>query len=157
MPKKTQIVLIIIFSIFLVSCGYKKINQKDTPIIYIKTLEYTGDKRLGYLIKNQVLLISQKNAKNNLEINLSLDKNKTPKDKNEAGKIIKFTVALNVDLTIKNLDNMKTIDKSFVQAIDYNVQKNHFETINEEKSVTINIAERIAEDIIRYLTLSYGN
>ena len=106
MPKKTQIVLIIIFSIFLVSCGYKKINQKDTPIIYIKTLEYTGDKRLGYLIKNQVLLTSQKNAKNNLEINLSLDKNKTPKDKNEAGKIIKFTVALNADLTIKNLEDI---------------------------------------------------
>ena len=112
---------------------------------------------MGYLIKNQVLLTSQKNAKNNLEINLSLDKNKTPKDKNEAGKIIKFTVALNADLTIKNLDNMKTIDKSFVQVIDYNVQKNHFETISEERSVTINIAEKIAEDIIRYLTLSYGN
>jgi hypothetical protein len=37
------------------------------------------------------------------------------------------------------------------------VQKNHFETISEERSVTINIAEKIAEDIIRYLTLSYGN
>ena len=36
MPKKIRIILIILFSFFLVSCGYKKVIQNDIPVIYIK-------------------------------------------------------------------------------------------------------------------------
>lgn len=157
MTKKIQTILIIFFSIFLVSCGYKKVFQSNVPIIYIKNFDYTGDNKLGYLIKNEVLLASQKNANNILEIILDLEKNKLIKTKNKSGKAERYTIQLDANVSIKNLNNMKIIDKSFNQTIDYNVQNNHFDTINEENSVKTIAAEKIAEDIVKYLMLSYNN
>ena len=157
MLKKIQIILIILFSFFLVSCGYKKVIQNDAPVIYIKKFDYSGNKRLGYIIKNQVLLASQDGAKNTLEIQLNLEKNKFSKNKNKSGKITRFTVQLEADISIKNLENMEIINRSFNQTGDYQVQDNHFETINTEKNVTSNLVEKISEEIVTYLMLSYRN
>ena len=88
MSKKIILSLIILVPFFLSSCGYKRLYESDEKKIYIKNIEVAGDTRIGYSLKNDILLSSSPNASNILNIELNIDRSKTVKDKNKSGKII---------------------------------------------------------------------
>ena len=50
-----------------------------------------------YLVKNEIMLISKENAKNKIDIQLKLNKNKIGKIKDKSGKITRYTIELQAD------------------------------------------------------------
>lgn len=158
MKKKIQIVLILLISTLLISCGYKKVAQNNEPIIYINEFSIEGgNKRLAYLVKNEILLISKKNAENKININLKLNKSKIGKIKDKSGKVTRYTIELAADLSIKKINDTKLISKSFNKSGDFDIATNHFDTLNKENSTTENITKEITEEITRYLIFYFKN
>ena len=158
MKKKIQIILILLISTLLISCGYKKVVQNNEPILYINEISIEGgNKRLEYLVKNEILLISKKNAENKININLKLNKSKIGKIKDKSGKVTRYTIELAADLSIKKINDTKLISKSFNKSGDFDIATNHFDTLNKENSTTENIAKEITEEITRYLIFYFKN
>ena len=158
MKKKIQIILILLISTLLISCGYKKVAQNNEPIIYINEFSIEGgNKRLAYLVKNEILLISKKNAENKININLKLNKSKIGKIKDKSGKVTRYTIELAADLSIKKINDTKLISNSFNKSGDFDIATNHFDTLNKENSTTENIAKEITEEITRYLIFYFKN
>ena len=158
MKKKIQIVLILLISTLLISCGYKKVAQNNEPIIYINEFSIEGgNKRLAYLVKNEILLISKKNAENKINVNLKLNQSKVGKIKDKSGKVTRYTIELAADLSIKKINDTKLISKSFNKSGDFDIATNHFDTLNKENSTTENIAKEITEEITRYLIFYFKN
>jgi len=152
--EKIKTSLIFIFITFLTSCGFKAIGLSNNDSIYIQNIEVMGDRRITNIIKNDILLISNKDSKNKYKINVRLRKNKTNKIKDSRGKVIRHTITLNANLDLKNVNNKTTISKEFSRSLDYNVQRNHSDTINNENSATKNIVQQISDDLVNIIILS---
>ena len=58
-----KITLYLIFFTALTNCGYKVVNQSDLNNFDIIEITTTGDKRIGYKIKNKLLFNSNKDQK----------------------------------------------------------------------------------------------
>ena len=85
MIKKIKIISIVIFSILLVSCGFKIINQTQS-LIYIQNINITGDRQTGSIIKNNISLISNEEAKDKYTIDLKANKKPLPRLKMKKAK-----------------------------------------------------------------------
>ena len=157
MTKYIKIISIFIFSILLISCGFKRISQDDRRLVKIQNIKIVGDKRISYLLKNNILIISNKNAKNTFEIEIKTKKKTTNKIKNSAGKVIRFNMNITANLVLKNINKLESIKKTFTSNIDYNVAETHSDTIINENAAIINIIEQISDDIINFMTFSLSN
>jgi hypothetical protein len=78
MTKKINIIFIFILFILFLSCGFKKINQGNNQI-YLQNINIKGDSRVAYLIKNDILFISNENGKNKYDLDLVISIDKTIK------------------------------------------------------------------------------
>ena len=152
--KNIKIISILVFLILLSSCGFKPINQKNGNLINFRNIKVTGEQRIAYALKNNLLLISNKNSKNNYDAEIKINKKKNSKIKNSSGKITRYELSINVSLELTNLDDNIKINKSFVRSGDYNVAVIHSDTIDNEKNLTKNIIQQISDDAINFISLS---
>jgi len=154
--KNIKIIFIFIFSILLVSCGFKKIQQISDNIIYIQKINIVGDKRIGYLLKNNILLISNKNGQN-YEIEIEIEKNKKGKIKNSSGKFTRYTINVKTKVILKSINNLGNFNKLFTISGDYDVALSHSDTINNENITTKNIIDQLSDDILYFIKFSIKN
>ena len=110
MIKKIKIISIFIFSILLVSCGFKIINQTQS-LIYIQNINVTGDRQAGSIIKNNIALISNEEAKDKYTIDLKANKKTSTKIKNEKGKTTRYELIIMADLVLTNINDQQFIIK----------------------------------------------
>jgi hypothetical protein len=150
-------ILIIILPIFLLSCGFKMVNKKNEKLIFIQNIIIEGEKRSVNLLKNNILLISDTNSKNIYEVKIEIIKKKENKIKNMSGRVTRYSLSLFVKLELKNLEDYKKINQTFLRSQDYNVAKVHSETISNESSATKNLIKQISSDIVSFITLSMRN
>ena len=140
--------LIIIFSIFLtVGCGYKVINKVKLNNYSISNISSTGDRRVNYILKNNLSLNSKNNSKNVLNLELNSIKTKTVKEKNIQNQIIKYKISVNVNAKFNLINNQKIYSINSSNNGDYVVSKNQSSTISKEKSLIRNLVENISNDI----------
>ena len=155
MNTKKIFCLFVILPLLLFSCGYKKINEKNEKYFHVQKIEILGDKKIGYLLKNEILLISSQLGKIKISIELNINKTKEIKTKDASGKVTKYKIILNTNMKIRHMNDSKIINKNFVKSINFDVAKNHSDTINKEKISTKNLGNQIAEDIINFLNIYY--
>ena len=155
MKKNICLVIIVLLSVAVSSCGFKKINDQEVNLIYISKFKLDGEKRVGYIIKNQILLISDKLGKNNIEITLKAQKSKNTKEKDKTGKMSKETVTITAIIDIKT--DERIITRSFSKSGDYDIANSHSDTITREKKITSNITEQVAENVVKFLKLTFRN
>jgi hypothetical protein len=152
--KKMKNPLIIILTLLLLSCGFKPINQKDNNLINLKNINVVGDQRIAYLIKNNILLISNDNSRNEYNADITIIKNKSAKIKDSTGKIKRYSLSLSADLKLTNLSDKTELQKSFTRSSDYDVRSIHSDTINNENNVIKNIIQQLTDDITNFIILS---
>ena len=111
MKKYFKIIFVLVMSLVLMSCGFKKINQKANNLIYVQNINITGDKRFAYILKNNIFLISNKNSNRKYDVRIKIEKIKTNKIKNKAGKVTRYNLNIITNLSLINIDNKKTIKK----------------------------------------------
>ena len=152
MIKKINIILIFLFSLLLISCGYKKIVQKKTSI-NIQSINVTGENRIAYNLKNDIGLITNENSENRFRINLKITKKIDNKIKDTTGKITRFNLTINGDLILINVKTLEETNKSFSKNQDYDVAENHSDTIKNEKQATKNVTRQLSEEVINFIML----
>jgi len=141
----------------LSACGFKSMNQLKQKSYFVQQIALDGDKRIGYLIKNEILLSSSSNAESTIDISLAINKKKEIKEKNISGKITSYKLTLNVDLSVINVMNSKKIENKFIKSNSYSVANNHSDTLTNEKKSLENLAEAVTEDIINFLIMYLNN
>jgi len=152
MRKNITIITIFIFSILLISCGYKKINQKNNTLIYIQSLNIIGEKKIGNKLRNNITLISNPNSENKYDIKIILKKNKTIKIKNTTGKATRYGITVSANVFFKNIIRVKNFNKSFAQSSDYDIAKNHSDTMYKEINAENTVVDQLSNQIINFIT-----
>ena len=149
MPSIYKIILIILLTS---GCGFKVINQINSQNFSINALETEGDKKIGYLIKNKLLIKTKQNSENKININIIANKNKTIKEKNTKNEITKYLITINLDIKVEK--NNKIIKEFKVSnQSDFNVSAQYSQTIvNENETITL-ITDSLMSKITRELTL----
>ena len=157
MLKNKKVILIILSSILFFSCGFKPLKQQENQTIYLQEINIAGDQKISNILRNNILLISNSNSKNKYIANIKIDKQKNSKIKDKTGKVIRYTLSLNVNLSLKNIDQNSDIQKKFQRNIDYDIGFTHSETIDNENNSTKNITQQISNDIDNFITLRFSN
>ena len=135
----------------LSSCGYSRLNDQSNELKF-NTIEINGDKRLSFILKNNLNLLSKPESKKSYDLLINLTSSKTSKIKDTTGKTTRFNVVLNGDL--KLTDNNKVVkNRSFTASNDYDVSNNHSDTIRNEKNSIQNNIDSLSEEITKYIQL----
>ena len=148
-----KIIKIFFLSLLLVKKKKKRVDQIKSQI-YLQNINITGDSRLAYTIKNNIILASTQDAKKKYEVNIDLISTTKEKIKNSAGKITRFNLILSANLTLKNISNQKITNKSLVKNADYYVGKNHSETISSKRKASKINVKLLSEDILKFIIMS---
>ena len=149
--KKLKFLLVIILLISVNACGYSRLSDKSNDLKF-NTIEINGDKRLAYTLKNNLNLLSKVESKNTYNLSINLINSKTSRIKDATGKTTRFNLVLNGDL--KLTDNNKVVyNRMFTVSNDYDVSKNHSDTIRNEKNSMQNNINALSEEIAKYIQL----
>lgn len=152
--KNYKIILLFTLILFLSSCGFKPINNMNSQLIHIQNLNISGEQKVSYLLKNNILLISNSESKNKYNVDLTIDKQKNSKIKNKSGKITRYNLSLSVNLKLTNIEDEKLIQKTFLKSVDYEVAEIHSNTIRNENNAIKSATQQISDDIINLINLS---
>ena len=143
---------LIVFIIFT-NCGFKVLDKTILNKFEINKINSVGDKRINFLIKNNVSkLINSKNAEELIDLEINSSKTRIIKEKNKNNKITKYSVEIITNLQITFLNNNKT--KNFTVTRDgyYDVTDNNNEDRESlrrlEEHLTNEISQRIVKNIL---------
>mgnify|MGYP006084517565 FL=1 len=148
-----KILSLLILTILLDSCGFKIIKPNKYSQINIQNIEIKGNKNISFLLKNSILLNSNENSKNIYDVTIELKKNKINKIKDGSGKTKRVNVSITANLNLKEINRQNSINRKFEKNADYDVAKNHSDTINNEKIIDKNLIKQLSDDIISFITL----
>ena len=146
-------VLQIAILIFVTSCGFKVINQSDLLNFYISDIESYGSKRINYKKKNKLLIINQDDDKKEIKLILNTKKTKTIKEKNIKNEITKYSINITADITIEDSANNEIEKFKFDKIGEYNVAKQHSQSLNNEKKLINLMTESLQKKIIDELII----
>ena len=149
--KKLKFLLVIILLISVNACGYSRLSDKSNDLKF-NTIEINGDKRLAYILKNKLTLLSKTESKNTYDLSINLTNSKLSKIRDATGKTTRFNLVLNGDLKLAD-SNKIVYSRMFTVNNDYDVSKNHSETIRNEKNSMQNNIDSLSEEIAKYIQL----
>tara|TARA_B100000780_G_scaffold277921_1_gene249879 strand:- start:13040 stop:13501 length:462 start_codon:yes stop_codon:yes gene_type:complete len=148
-----KIILTFVLSILLMSCGFKKINTDENKI-FIQDISVIGEKRMSYMLKNNIFLISKKEAEKKYKLKIELTRERKGKIKSKTGKITRYNINVALNLTMENIDTQEIISKRFSRNDDYDVAKIHSDTIHNEANIAENIVKKLSDDIVNFILQS---
>ena len=144
--KFNKILFLLLTSCFLLSCGYEPILNKENQKFTITKFILEGNKRLGGLLKNN--LITTKKEENSLTLTIKSNKKTNIVDKSQTGKILTYAVTINFDITaVSNLDNKIIFSRVYSKKQNYAASDVYLDTLNTEKEVVKNMIETVANEI----------
>ncbi len=139
---------ILIMLITLSNCGFKVIKQSTDANLNISKIVSEGDRRIGYQIKNKLAFYSQESSSNLSELNLEIIKEKKIKEKNIKNEITKYE--LQIKINIKHYKPLSGTVNTFslIESQSYTVDKQHSQTLNNEKKVINLLTDKLFDQII---------
>ena len=144
---------ITILFILLSSCGYKSLVKENPINLNIENFNtQKGDKKLGKIIKSEIMLYSSLQSNRDINIILEIDKKKLIKEKNLKNRVTKYNLTLNVTAYVRGDFDDKF---SFTQSSSTSVTASSFSNFLDEERVYSNLAKLIASDFKNILALNY--
>tara|TARA_B100000900_G_scaffold356461_1_gene326240 strand:- start:546 stop:986 length:441 start_codon:yes stop_codon:yes gene_type:complete len=142
--KKKPLVFYFFLIILLQACGYEPIYSSKNYLFKIDNINYENN-RINNQIVNRLRSISNKDAKNfiNLDIKSGKDKNVISKDKSGDPLIFELTIFADVVINGKQ--------KKFIGKQLYSNKKNKFELNEYEIELEKQITDNIINEIFIYL------
>ena len=139
--------------LFLSSCGFKVVNQAETIDFSIAEITTSGDKRVGFQIKNKLVLNKNSNLIKKINISLKANKNKIIKEKNIKNEITKYQIFIDVKVSIIEVNSLKKLEFTKSENGVYDVDTQFSNTIDNEKKLVEVLSASIAEDILDEIIL----
>ena len=146
--KKISNIFLFIILLLPLNCGFKVVDKSENKNYSVKEIIASGDKRISYKIKNNLLIYSKETSRNELIIYVDAKKNKSIKEKNIKNEITKYQININVDVSYDLLGSSKEKQKmNFTINGDYDVDKFHSNTIINEGKLLDNLVQNITDEI----------
>ena len=146
---KLKIIILLIF--IFPSCGLKAVNQNYLNEYLIQT-NITGDKRINYLLRNE-LRIGNEKASKSIKLNIETKKNKIIKEKNIKNEIKKYEITISAQVNFYSIEDNKSGEISISKSGIYQASNNYNERLNSEKKLINNLVKDISEKIVKDLAL----
>ena len=144
----SKIILVFFFSLLSFSCGYKVVDKTNLRNFYITEITNTGDNRINFKIKNELLFNNPENIQKPLSLTINSDKKKNIHEKNEKNEITKYKI--DVEIKIKYAGVSDEIEGTFVvntsKILDVKDQQSG--TLNRERKLIDLICEDLANEIL---------
>lgn len=136
--------------IICTNCGFKVLDKTLLNKFQIKEINSEGDKRINFLIKNNVSkLIDSKDPQELLEITIKSEKVKSIKEKNKKNKITKYTITIITNIEIEFLAKKKKKSFTISKAGYYDVTDNNNTNREALKRLEQNLSNEISETIAK--------
>tara|TARA_X000000368_G_scaffold383440_1_gene341288 strand:- start:1248 stop:1724 length:477 start_codon:yes stop_codon:yes gene_type:complete len=147
--KKVIFKSIVFFLLLLpLNCGFKVVDKSKLNKFSIKEISISGDKRINFKIKNNLIIDTGKKNEKLLLIDLNTRKIKTIKEKNIKNEITKYQISLNVEIKFNLIDSVKEYQSSLAVSGDYLVADSYSTTLTNEKRLIGYLIEDISEKIL---------
>ena len=144
---KIKLILLIVLSICLLNgCGYKVLNKSNGNFNIIEIIE-TGESRINYKIKNQILFESSKQSSNVFKLNIKTTKQKQVRDKNIKNEITSYTLTISAQVYYNRIGEAIEGEFTISQSGNYEVSTQRINTLNNEKALTETLTNNIIEKI----------
>ena len=142
--------IFLIFSMLItLSCGFKVLNKSLVNDFKIKEVKASGDKRINFKIKNNLLINDSENSNNIIIINLNTKKIKKVKEKNIKNEITKYQILIETKVELQIIESSKKYTFNFNVVGDYSKDKSYSSTISNEKN--------LIENLIKNMTINTTN
>tara|TARA_B100000242_G_scaffold288060_1_gene255741 strand:+ start:241 stop:705 length:465 start_codon:yes stop_codon:yes gene_type:complete len=152
-----RLLLTLLLILLLSSCGFKVLNQAENVDFSIAEITTTGDKRIGFQIKNKLVLKKNGDLKKKINLSIETNKNKIIKEKNIKNEITKYQIIINVKVSILEIDNLNKLEFTKSESGVYDVDSQFSKTIDNEKKLVKLLSASIAEDILDEIILKIND
>ena len=143
-----SVVLVIIFSVLLVSCGFKSIYSSKNSNFEVINIVNKNENKNSFLIEKMVMAISNNEAQKKLKLEIDYQQLTTTILKDSKGDPSKNKLLIKVNLNVKDQEDKVLINKEFTEEFNYNVQTNKFEMSQYVENISENLNRKISSDII---------
>ena len=150
---KLKIISFFLLIFLLNNCGFKIIDQSELYNFQIDEIDASGDKYISYKLKNKILSRVGKSENTLLSLDLNIEKIKTIKEKNIKNEIVEYAVNIKVNVNFKESKNNVDGNFKITNTKGYAVSKKYSETLNNEMRLINVMTQKIAEDIIKELSI----
>ena len=141
-----RIVIIFLSLLLLSSCGFRVIDNEKLNNYKIANLEITGDNKIAYHIKNN-LLNKGNNDKQKINLKINIQREKKVKEKNINNEVTKYEIIIKLDVTyIINLNGKKGQFK-INQSGNYQVESQYSQTLNNEKKLQDTLNTKLSNEL----------
>jgi len=141
---------IIVHFFILSGCGFKIIELNNFQNFFISKVETTGDKRINYIIRNNLLSTKQDNTKKAVELKIDTKKSKSIKEKNIENETTKYEIKIFINLKFSKPSEIDDI--VIIKRREFLVKENHSQTLMSEKKLIDRLSNEISEEIVLYIS-----
>ena len=135
-----------LFVLFLLSnCGYQPLFNKEAQSFSISNFNLEGNKRLGGLLKNN--LITVKKDQNKLTLSINSKKKTSVADKSMTGKVLTNALTIEFEISASDMKNNVVFSKIYTKTKNYSSADIHIDTLNNEKKLTESLIEIVANEL----------
>ena len=151
--KKKFLFSILIILFLTNNCGFKIIKKSEIYDYDINEIITSGDSRINFKIKNNLIFNSKKSEKKLVDIYLDTKKSKEVKEKNINNEITKYQITIASSIKVKELINSNVISFTIVKSGDYSVASQYSQTLTKEKKLIDDLTNDVTEDILFQIAL----
>ena len=143
-------IFLLLFLLFLSSCGYEAIHSKKNSVSYdfsISELSFVGDRTVNLKIKEKLNNYAQAKKDKDFILRISSTSEKITLAKNTAGDATSFknSISINVEILMNNKFKSNVI---ILESFNYNNISNKFNLKKHEKDIKNNLAEAASDKLI---------
>ena len=146
------ITTLIIFS-FISHCNYKPLSLSGLENYKIVKIETEGERRIGYKLKNLVLLENKNDASIPLNLNFNITKTKSINEKNINNKITKYKIDINVVVTMTSNIDTKVKTFNVTKSGIYDSSDKYTADLKSEKNLINSLTDNLADDILKNIII----
>ena len=143
-----NLISILIVMTFITSCGFKVVDRSRLSNFEISEINTKGDKKVGYIIRNKLMLYSSSGGKELISINLNSTKKKIVREKNIKNEITKYEIKIVANVNIKKIYDGEDFEFTITKNGNYDVAKQNSTTRNNEKQLILLLSNDLADEIL---------
>ena len=148
---KLNIFTFTFLSILLSNCGFEVINKRDLIKFSINDVQTSGDQKINYKLKNNLLVYANENLPNSIELYIETIKNRKIKDKNNKNEIITYQIDLISKIKMTIINENKDVVFTISRSGDYSVGERNTLTLVNMKRTEQTLIDEITDDILNKL------
>ena len=150
-----KIIIILLSTLYLTSCGFTPIYSKKNLDFQINNIQFEGDREIkAILLSNLSVYKTKKKDKYNYDLNIKSEKKVEIASKNTKGEATVYKININSIVEVF-LDDKLLLTKHYNNSSIYSSEKKIIKMKEVESRNLSNLSSKLASEII--LTLSLAN